>query len=59
MLTVLEIIKRTTDFFAGKGIESPRLNAELLIGQTAQLINVKVLGVKCQQSTSSFANREH
>ena len=32
MLTVLEIIKRTTDFFAGKGIESPRLNAELLIG---------------------------
>ncbi len=32
MLTVLEIIKRTTDFFAGKGIGSPRLNAELLIG---------------------------
>jgi release factor glutamine methyltransferase len=32
MLTVLEIIKRTTEFFVGKGIESPRLNAELLIG---------------------------
>jgi release factor glutamine methyltransferase len=32
MLTVLEIIKRTTEFFAGKGIESPRLNAELIIG---------------------------
>jgi len=32
MFTVLEIIKKTTDFFAGKGIESPRLNAELLIG---------------------------
>jgi release factor glutamine methyltransferase len=32
MLTVLEIIKRTTDFLATKGIESPRLNAELLIG---------------------------
>ncbi len=32
MLTVLEIIKRTTEFFTGKGIESPRLNAELLIG---------------------------
>ncbi len=32
MLTVLEIIKRTTEFFAGKGVESPRLNAELLIG---------------------------
>lgn len=32
MLTVLEIIKRTTEFFSGKGVESPRLNAELLIG---------------------------
>jgi release factor glutamine methyltransferase len=32
MFTVLEIIKRTTDFFSGKGIESPRLNAELLVG---------------------------
>jgi release factor glutamine methyltransferase len=33
MLTVLDIIKKTTDFFAGKGIESPRLNAETLIGR--------------------------
>jgi release factor glutamine methyltransferase len=32
MFTVLDIIKKTTDFFAAKGIESPRLNAELLIG---------------------------
>ncbi|MES2693339.1 MAG: peptide chain release factor N(5)-glutamine methyltransferase [Verrucomicrobiota bacterium] len=32
MLTVLEIIKRTTEFLSSKGIESPRLNAELLIG---------------------------
>lgn len=32
MLTVLEIIKKTTEFFAGKGVESPRLNAELLVG---------------------------
>ena len=32
MLTVLEIIKRTTEFFSSKGIESARLNAELLIG---------------------------
>jgi release factor glutamine methyltransferase len=32
MLTVLEIIKKTTDFLATKGIESPRLNAELLVG---------------------------
>jgi release factor glutamine methyltransferase len=32
MITVLEVIKKTTDFLAAKGIESPRLNAELLIG---------------------------
>jgi release factor glutamine methyltransferase len=37
MLTVLEIIKRTTDFFAGKGVESARLNAELLIGHALGL----------------------
>lgn len=37
MLTVLEIIKKTTDFFGGKGIESPRLNAELLIGHALGL----------------------
>lgn len=36
MLTVLEIIKKTTDFFAAKGVESPRLNAELLIGHALQ-----------------------
>src|SRR5690554_4947604 len=32
MLSVLEIIKKTTDFLAGKGVEHPRLNAELIIG---------------------------
>ncbi len=32
MLNVLEIIKRTTEFLAGRGIASPRLNAELLVG---------------------------
>jgi release factor glutamine methyltransferase len=32
MLTVLEIIKKTTEFLAAKGIESARHNAELLIG---------------------------
>jgi release factor glutamine methyltransferase len=32
MFTVLDIIKKTTDFLATKGVESPRLNAELLIG---------------------------
>lgn len=37
MLTVLEIIKRTTEFFEKKGIESARLNAELLIGHALGL----------------------
>lgn len=37
MLTVLEIIKKTTEFLAGKRIESPRLNAELLIGHALGL----------------------
>lgn len=37
MLTVLEIIKRTTDFLAGKGVEQPRLNAEQLVGHALGL----------------------
>lgn len=37
MLTVLEVIKKTTDFFATKGIESPRLNAEQLVGHALKL----------------------
>jgi release factor glutamine methyltransferase len=37
MLTVLEILKKTTDFFAARGIESPRLNAELLVGHALEL----------------------
>lgn len=37
MLTVLEIIKRTTEFFAGRGLEHPRLNAELVIGHALGL----------------------
>ncbi len=37
MISVLEVIKRTADFFAGKGIDSPRLNAELLVGHALGL----------------------
>lgn len=37
MLTVLEIIKRTTEFLEKRGVESARLNAELLIGQALGL----------------------
>ena len=32
MPTVLEIIKKTTHLFVARGVESPRLNAELLVG---------------------------
>lgn len=46
MLTVLEIIKKTTDFLAGKGVESPRLQAELIIGH--------VLGLKRMQLYLQF-----
>jgi release factor glutamine methyltransferase len=35
--TVLEIVKKTTDFLKGKGVESPRLNAEILIGHALGL----------------------
>jgi len=37
MLTVLEIIKKTTDFLAGKKVESPRLSAEWLVGHALGL----------------------
>lgn len=37
MLAVLEIIKKTTEFFAAKGVENPRLNAELLVGHALGL----------------------
>ena len=37
MLTVLEIIKRSTEFLAKHGVESPRLNAELLVGHALGL----------------------
>jgi release factor glutamine methyltransferase len=37
MLSVLEIIKRSTEFLEKRGVESPRLNAELLIGHALGL----------------------
>jgi len=37
MLALLEIIKRTTEFLNGRGLENPRLNAELLIGHALDL----------------------
>lgn len=37
MLTVLEIIKRSTEFLAKHGVENPRLNTELLVGHALGL----------------------
>lgn len=37
MLTILEIIQRTSDFLASKGVESARLNAEQLVGHALGL----------------------
>lgn len=37
MLTLLEIIKKTTEFFEKRGVESARLNAELLVGHALGL----------------------
>ncbi len=37
MSSLLEIIKKTTDYLGGRGVESPRLNAEHLIGHALGL----------------------
>jgi release factor glutamine methyltransferase len=42
MLTVLEVVRKTADFFAAKGIESPRLNAELLAGHALGLARMQL-----------------
>ena len=36
-VTVLEVIQRSTDFFAKKGVESPRLQIELLLAQALKM----------------------
>ncbi len=42
MMTVIEVVKKTSDFFASKGIESPRLNAELLVGHALGLARMRL-----------------
>jgi len=42
MITVLEVIKKTADFFASKGVDSPRLNAETLVGHALNLTRMKL-----------------
>lgn len=42
MLTLLDIVKRTTDFFTKHGIESARLNAELIIAHALGMNRMKI-----------------
>jgi release factor glutamine methyltransferase len=42
MLNVLEVVRKTSEFFASKGIESPRLNAELLVGHALGLARMRL-----------------
>ncbi|HMD62318.1 MAG TPA: peptide chain release factor N(5)-glutamine methyltransferase [Opitutaceae bacterium] len=42
MLTVIEVIKKTSGFFSSRGIESPRLNAELLVGHALGLPRMRL-----------------
>jgi release factor glutamine methyltransferase len=42
MLNLLEVVKKTSEFFASKGIESPRLNAELLVGHALGLPRMRL-----------------
>jgi release factor glutamine methyltransferase len=42
MLTVLEIIRRTTEFLASRGVESPRLSAEHLVGHALGLNRMRL-----------------
>jgi release factor glutamine methyltransferase len=42
MLTVIEVVRKTSEFFASKGIESPRLNAELLVGHVLGLPRMRL-----------------
>lgn len=37
MLSLLEVIKKTADFFSARGIEHPRLDAELILGHALGL----------------------
>jgi len=42
MLTVIEVVKKTSEFLASKSIESPRLNAELLVGHALGLPRMRL-----------------
>ena len=42
MLTVLDVVQRSSAFLEGKGVESPRLNAEWLIASALGIDRMKL-----------------
>jgi release factor glutamine methyltransferase len=42
MLNILEVVKKTSEFFASKAIETPRLNAELIVGHALGLARMRL-----------------
>lgn len=42
MLTVLEVVKKTSEFFSSREVDSPRLNAELLVGHALGLPRMRL-----------------
>ncbi len=48
MLSVLEVVRKTSEFFASKGVESPRLDAELVVSH--------VLGIPRMGLYTGFEN---
>jgi release factor glutamine methyltransferase len=42
MLTVLEVIKKTAEYLASKGVDSSRLNAEILVGHALGMTRMKL-----------------
>jgi len=41
-VTVLEVIQRSSEFLARKGVESPRLQIELMLAQVLQMPRLKL-----------------
>ena len=41
-MTILEVIQRSSDFLAKRGVESPRLQTELLLAHALQLPRLKL-----------------
>lgn len=42
MLTIKEVLLKSSDFFASKGIDSPRLDAELLMGHALRMSRIQI-----------------